>query len=76
MFLVVPFIGVFATTSRTGLLVPADGPLPRDVDSDADGSAEERISTATSFGRPPMPVHSDASRAVTAWPVASVRCSR
>ncbi len=41
MFLVVPFIGVFATTWRTGLLVLGDGPPPRDGDGDAGGSAEE-----------------------------------
>ena len=40
MFLVVPFIGVIATTWRTGLLVFGDGPVTGDVDRDADGLAE------------------------------------
>ena len=31
MFLVVPFIGVFATTWRTALLVLGDGPVPVEV---------------------------------------------
>ncbi len=34
MFLVVPFIGVFATTWRTGLLVLGDGPVTAAVDGD------------------------------------------
>ena len=34
MFLVVPFIGVFATTWRTGLLVLGDGPVTLAVDGD------------------------------------------
>ncbi len=40
MFLVVPFIGVIATTWRTGLLVFGDGPVPGEVDHGADGLAE------------------------------------
>ena len=40
MFLVVPFIGVIATTWRTGLLVLGDGPVPGEVDHGADGLAE------------------------------------
>ena len=35
MFLVVPFIGVFATTWRTGLLVLGDAPVPAEVETTA-----------------------------------------
>ena len=48
MFLVVPFIGVVATTWRTGLLVLGDGPPRGVVGRDAEGSDS-----------PPIAVHPD-----------------
>ena len=59
MFLVVPFIGVIATTWRTGLLVLGDGPLRPDVGHDGHGSDEEGVATAHNPVGHPAPSRSD-----------------
>ena len=63
MFLVVPFIGVVATTWRTGLLVLGDGPPGGGVSRDAGGPAEAGSSTGPTLSGPPVPVRSEAAQA-------------